>query len=469
MFGLTGCSLQQAYVAPTPAGPAAWSAVTPAQGDPAALDDAWWQALGDPAIDALVAAAFADSPTLARAVARMDEAAALLGVSNAAGAPVLGASTGITRAKSQNTMPLIASPTLRSTAVHAGPAFSWEIDLFGRVRHSVEAAQRRLDARTADAGQARLVLAAEVANKVTALRACDSTRGVAAADLASREKTLPLTRLRLQAGFAPAVEEARALAGIAAARGKLAAQEELCARELNALVALSGEEAAGIVRRVRGANEQRGAGPVFMPPAPAALPQLPATVLARHPNVIAAVSEAAAAWAEIGLARAQRLPQLDLTAALTGQWIRAAGSSLNFVAWSLGGSIAGPLFDGGASASNLSAAEARYRQAEAGLRSTLRSTVQDVENALAAQQSAAQRAEASAEQVTAARTTLQAVQAQWQAGAASRFELEDLRRQFSAAQDAEISARRDQVLAWTALVKATGAAITLYPEMKRHE
>ena len=171
-------------------------------------------------------------------------------------------------------------------------------------------------------------------------------------------------------------------------------------------------------------------------------------------------TETAAAWAEIAVARANRLPRLDLAAVLTGQWIRAAGSTLDFTTWSVGPSLSGTLFDGGAGKANVSAAEARYRRAAASLQGTVRSTVQEVENALAAQASAQARMETTRTAASAARTTLDATEAQWKAGAVSLFELEDSRRQFASAQDAEISARRDQAQSWVALVKATGATTT---------
>lgn len=463
VLALGGCALQPAYAPSDTRAPAAWSSPSAAaQGQAPALAESWWRALGDPAIDTLAEAAFADSPTLAQAVARIDEALATLGVNAAAQLPTIGASASLTRAQSQNTSPQGGSSTLRSTSAAIGPTFSWEIDLFGRVRHSVEAAQGRLDARTADAATARLALAADVANGVLSLRACENSRRVLAEDIASREKTLALTRLRLQTGFAAPVDEARAVSGMATVRTNLAAQEEQCARQVNALVALSGKDAGSVRQLV-------GAAPVTMPRAPATTPELPAAVLARHPNVTAADREAAAAWAEIGVARANRLPRLDLAALLTGQWIRAAGSSLDFVTWSLGPSLTGTLFDGGAGAANVSAAEARYRRAAASLQWTLRSTVQEVENALAAQTSAKARVVSAGEGAAAAGTTLVASEAQWKAGAISLFELEDSRRQFASAQDAEISARRDQAQAWIALVKATGGAITQLPESPAHD
>ncbi|MHA6929614.1 TolC family protein [Ralstonia pseudosolanacearum] len=185
--------------------------------------------------------------------------------------------------------------------------------------------------------------------------------------------------------------------------------------------------------------------------------------------MIAANGDAAAAWAEIGVARADRLPRLDLAAVLTGQWIRAAGSTLNFTTWSIGPSLTGTLFDGGAGAANVNAAEARYRQSVASLRGTLRTTVEDVENALAAQASARDRTASAHEATDAAHTTLVAAEGQWKAGAISLFELEDSRRQYASAQDAEISARRDRAQAWVALVRATGGAVTLTTEPTTHE
>lgn len=461
-----GCALQPAYTPPIAAGPSSWS--VPAAEKPTldqAATDRWWRVLHDPAVDALVEVAMADNPTLAQAVARIDEARATLGISASAAAPGVTASASMTRAQIQNTAASEGGSTLRSSSAAIGPAFNWEVDLFGRIRHSVDAAQSRLDARTADATTARLSLAADVVGSVLSLRACESARTVLADDIASREKTLALTRLKLAAGFVPPVDEARAIAGIATVRTNLAAQQEQCARQVNALAALTGKDAATVRREVFGAKTAAA----FMPLAPASTPELPAAVLARHPNVISADREAAAAWEEIGVARANRLPRLNLAALLTGQWIRAAGSSLDFTTWSVGPVLTGTVFDGGAGAANVNAAEARYRRAVASLQGTLRSTVQDVENALAAQASAQARTVSAGEAVAAARTTLQASDGQWQAGAISLFELEDSRRQFASAQDAEISARRDQAQAWVALVKATGGAITLTPEHAVHE
>lgn len=466
MFLLSGCVLLPEYTQPPYSVPSSWSVPTAKSSSSNQMkSEGWWQVLHDPAVDTLAEAALADNPTLTQAMARIDEARGALGVNAAASVPSVTANASMSRAQSQILVTPLLGNTLKSDTASIGPTFSWEIDLFGRIRYSVDAAQSRLDARTADAVSVRLSLATDVINGVLSLRACESGRAVLADDIASREKTLALTRLKLIAGFAAPVDEARAIAGIAAVRTNLAAQQEQCARQVNALVALSGKGASMVRHLIAGT----GATTAFMPVAPRAELELPATVLAGHPNLISADREAAAAWAEIGVARANRFPRLNLAAVLTGQWLRVAGSTVDFTTWSVGPSLSGALFDGGAGAANMSASEARYRSAVASLQGTLRSTVQDVENALASQTSAQARMASTAEAVAAARTTLLATESQWRVGAISLFELEDSRRQFASAQDAEISARRDQVLAWVALVKATGGAITLNPEHPIHE
>lgn len=466
----SGCALQPAYVKPSLPTPAAWSTETDlVEGQQTLQKTFWWRRLNDAAINTLTDSAFADNPTLLQALTRVDEARATVKVNSAATLPAVDLDASMTRAKSRNTSQTSTSTTMLSTSASAGPSLSWEVDLFGRISQSVAAAQNHLDARTADADSSRLTLAADVANDVLSLRACENSRRVWINDISSREKTLALTRLRLNSGFAASVDEARILSGIATARTNLATQTDQCSRQVNALVTLSGEGPDSVRRLVGISSSATSAGPMPLPDAPKATPELPATVLTSNPDIISAEKEAAAAWAEIAVARADRLPRISLTAALTGQWIRAGGSSLDFNTWSIGPSLAGPLFDGGAGAANVESAQARYRRATASLQGTLRTTVEDVENALAAQASAASRVQSTLEGGIAAHTTFQVSESQWKAGAVSLFELEDSRRQFALAQDAEISARRDQGLAWIALVKATGAAVASPSETISHE
>jgi outer membrane protein TolC len=477
---LAGCATQPPYAKPALETPGAWSGTVQIAAEAPALPEDWWARLSDPAIDTLTAAALADSPTLAQAVARLEEAQAALGTAAAQRVPSVDASAGMSRARQAASDGV--GGTSHATSASLGLALGWELDLFGRVRSSVEVAEYRIDARRADAASARLTLAAQVGTEVLALRACGFSRQVLTDDIASRERVLALTELRLETGAAARVDAARARSGLADARTRLALRDEACVRSTNALTALTGRSPAQIGTLVATTLPAGDTVPVpvsqppfpggtspraarlsvasVMPRAPAVSLALPADVLLRHPDVVSAQREVAAAWADIAVARAERLPRVDLAALLTGQWLRAAGATASSTTWSLGPSLTAPLFDGGRGKANVDAALARYDAARAGLRVALRLAAQDVENALAAVQSAQTRLTTAGEAADASQILLIASEAQWREGAISLFELEDARRQFAAAQDSAIAAAQDSGQAWIALVRASGSAAT---------
>jgi NodT family efflux transporter outer membrane factor (OMF) lipoprotein len=442
--------------------PPSWSAEAPPP-EKASVQEDWWRALGDPAIDTLVGNSQQNSPSIAQAVARVAEAEANLGVSRADRYPQITASAAYVRGQQANTTSANGKLTELYSAATVSPSLSWEIDLFGRVRENVAAARSRLDARTADARAARLTLASNIADTVIALRACQGLVQIADTDRDSRSQTLQLTTLRQRAGFATAAELARLQTSVASAQTTQAAQQQACAQYTNALVALSGQDVA-TVRQLTASpdappGDDFGMPEVWLPQAPAVAPKLPATVLAEHPAMLGAMKDVQAAWADIGVARAERLPRLDLAAALTDEWISALGTSLHYLTWSVGPSLGVTVFDGGAGAARVSAAQARYDQALASLQGTLRSTVQDVENALAAEEAAKTSRHAAEDALSAARIQLRAAQAQLRVGASNQIDFEDIRRQALSAQQMALMARRDQLRAWVALMKASGASV----------
>lgn len=330
----------------------------------------------------------------------------------------------------------------------------------------------RLNGRTdqvADAQSARLSLETQLADTVLNLRACRHSLSARDEDIASRETELSLMRRRLAAGSAAPVDEANAITNLAAARTARIAVQEQCTQGVDALVALSGGDAAFVRASVAAPLPNREDGALrepsragrtmdgVMPYAPVLQPSMPATVLLAHPVVLAAEQEAAASWSDIGVARAQRLPQIDLAALLTGQWLWALGTSAHFDTWSAGSSLSGPLFDGGAGAASVRGAEARYRQALANLRLVLRTTANDIEDALAAQSAAEERTVTAGQELEAAQMTLRANEDLWRAGAISMFELQIARRQLTSANEDAIAAVRDRAIAWVNLVRASNS------------
>jgi multidrug efflux system outer membrane protein len=450
---LSGCALQPNAATQMPAGPARWALAEqpPANAsgpDAAAADPRWWLALDDPALPRLIAAAEASAPTLAIALARLDEARALQQASGAGALPQAQGVVGSSRANGGNGGNS-TSPLTRSSA---SLNLSWEIDLFGRLGHNRAAAQARLDARDADARATRLSLQASLASTLLARRACGELLTAQKQDLQSRETTLKLTERKLQAGLVPEADRARVQSGLAEARGNLATSRGQCQQLSQSLVALS--------TLSREEVDSFFTAPRTLASAPAYALKLPAAVLASHPSLQAAVRTADAAFEDVGAARAARLPSLSLSGLLGRQWLGINGSTVGSDQWSLGASLAGALFDGGAGAANVSASRARYAQAMAQLQQTLLSTVQDVENALSSLAAAQARDEQAQAGLNAAQRLFDASDASWRAGRLSLFELEDARRTLQAAQSNLIAARRDHTQAWVALVKASGNALS---------
>lgn len=481
LLALGACAVQPSYAPQVLKTPADWDNRLPSaqasvdsdeHSNSATTDNGqWWIRLGDPAIVSLIQSAFADNPTLAQAVARIDQARAAAGQADAQRLPSVTGSASLSRAKTENTLGVGSSTTLLETSRTIGSNFSWEIDLWGRLHESANAAQRRLDARTADAQAARLSLAAQVASTTLAWRACAFSLQVRDADIASRETELALTRQRRAVGYIAPSAEFSAQANLANARTARISQQEQCTRDVDALVALSGQSGAAVRALLSsgvGRQPQADATTLLtdvsqiMPSPPAVQAELPATVLREHPSLVSAERQVAAAWSDIAVAKAQRLPDVSLSAALSGQWLRAFGTNVAFNAWSLGPSVSVPLFDGGAGAANVDAATGRYREALATLQANLRTVVQNVEDALAGQLSADQRVIASQDAVESAQRSYAATLAQWHAGAISMFELEDARRARQTAEENFIAAKRDQGQAWVSLMLATGQIDHVY-------
>lgn len=479
---LSGCATQPAYEKSDLAMASAWdngASSSPAADAAYAAGQAWWKTLGDPAIDALVEAALIDSPTLGQASARIDQARAAARMSDAQRLPQISVNGSVTRARTGGTQSDSGALTTTQSSATLGPGLNWELDLWGRLKETARAADGRLDARTADAAQARLSLTGQIADAVLRLRACHFSLTVRDRDIAARALELAVMHERLSRGNVAPVEAAKAAGNLATARTDRFSQQDMCARIVNELVALGGRDAS-VVRTLVTAPARRIAvlpspfertsplGPIspidadtIIPEPPPLALALPADILLGHPTVVAAEREAAARWAEIGVARADRLPRIDLVGLLTGNWIRMMGSTSSFDTWSAGAELSAPLFDGGSGAANIRGAQARYREAVEMLRDAVRTATRDVEDALAGQQSAQQRINTSREAVEAARIALRANEARWRAGAISMFELEDSRRQFNRAQESAIAAARDRAQAWVALVRAAGARVSL--------
>ena len=276
---------------------------------------AWWKALGDPQLDALIDEALNDSPTLAEAAARVRTAQALTAEAAAASLPKISGYTSYTEVKAD-------FPPILHGYNDAGILllnFGWDLDFFGRNRAAVAAAISDSRAATAESAEARLGLTTSIAATYADLVGLYAERDVAERALAVRQETEALVVKRVDNGLDTRAELSQAQAGAPAARADLAALDEQIAITHDALAALAG---AG---PDRGLSIQRPSAPTLRP---FGLPdRLAVDLIGRRPDIVAAKWRAEAATHRVDEAKRAFYPDINLTASV-GQgrsvWINSS-------------------------------------------------------------------------------------------------------------------------------------------------
>jgi len=440
---LSACAAGPDFVRPSPA-PTVWHAPLPHGGKVENLLH-WWEQWSDPTLMQLIAQAEQHNPTLDMAVAKLAEARANAGVSDAASYPAVGVNSGVTRSKL-----VFGSQVLQQTQGHFGFDAGWELDLFGKVRRGQEAGRARMQASVAGWHEARVSLAGEVASAYVELRACEAGAALAEHELASRSITRDLIELKRGAGFVSTSDWARHQAAWADASAALAARRGDCARQLNRLVALTGLDYGGLQERLQARHGQLPA------PQQIALDEVAARALSQRPDVSGAESEWAAASADIGAAKADLLPSLSLLGSIGVSKLVIAGATSNASTWSFGPALKIPVFDGGGYSGRVKAAQARYDYAHANYRKTVLAAVQEIEDALVRLDVANQSTTQNCDALKHHQIVLQAEHARHDAGMANRLEVEEIRRSAWIAEGGVLGSRRDSALAWIALYKALG-------------
>ncbi|WP_199031920.1 efflux transporter outer membrane subunit [Ralstonia sp. ASV6] len=464
---LAGCAVGPDYRAPQLSGteaPQGWHATLPHHGSRMALAH-WWEQFHDPVLTQLVEQADTTSPTIAQAVGRVREARASVSTSQAAFFPTLKGSGSASRQGGFGSSEFTGgssfgglpggtlSPTLglgTITTLAAQADASWELDLFGGKRRGLESAGARLTASQADWHDARVTLAAEVANTYLQQRECEALVDIGATTLASRQETLSLTERKFRAGFVAPADYAQAQATVADAVNALESQRAQCAQGIDKLVMLTGLDHDALNALLAKASAQ-----IPVPP-DAGVPAVPAQVLSQRPDVSSSERAVAAASADIGVAVASRLPSLTLAGSIGINTFRVSGQSLTSKSWSFGPSLSLPIFEGGAGAARVETARARYDQALASYRGKVRQAVQEVEDALVRLDAADRRLDAATTADAQYTKVLEAANARYRLGAGSLLQLEDVRRTTLQASQSLAAVKLERAQAWVALYKAAG-------------
>ena len=428
------------------------SSQLPHQGSVKALSN-WWQSLGDPLLVELIASAQAASPSVTAATSRIAQARSAVVATGAASMPGLSAVANASRGVSQLNVPL-------ASVGQVGLQASSEIDLWGGNRAAQDAAQARLAGSQAGWHEARVSVAAEVANTYLNLRTCEQLVNVAKDDVTSRSETSRLTGLLANAGFTAPANASLARASNAQSQSMLTLQRTECDRQVKALVALTTLSEPEIRQKIVsniGIAGVINAYDAINNIAIQAIPKLPAQLLAQRPDVFAAQQEVAAASGDVGSAQAAKYPRLGLSGSVGLAGLRAGGVSTDGTTWSVGPvSVTLPIFDGGRSSAAVDLANANYAAAAANYRAKVRGAVREVEDALLSVQSAADRWVDAAIATEGYSAAFVASEARFKSGLGSLSDLEDTRRTALAAKTALLNLERERSAAWVALYRALG-------------
>ena len=448
--------------------PSQWQAPLPHNGSQADLAN-WWRRQSDTLLAQLIESAQTVSPTVASAASRIAQSRAERVAAGAALAPALDGAASISRANQQSLQP---AGTTSQIALQT----AWEIDVFGANRATRDAAQARLDSAQAGWHDARVSVAAEVANQYYSLRACERLLAVAKEDADSRADTARLTGLTATAGFESPANLALARASAAEGNNRYLTQRASCDVSVKVLVALTAMPEAALRQQLAsgamsgttgvaggsGATGAAGSADSGVTAVDAVAPTmaitaLPADTLNQRPDVFTAEREVTAASAEVGNAQAQRYPRLTLSGSVGIGNFRSGGENLKTDTWTIGPlAVSVPIFDAGRRRANVDAAGARYDYAVANYRATVRQAVSELEQALVNLDATGARAADAQTAMDGYRVNFTAVEQRYKNGLASLFELEDARRTRLNAEQTVINLQRERSAAWVSLYRAAG-------------
>lgn len=402
----------------------------------------WWQGFRDPLLSELVTRALAANPDLDAARARLRAARAALRGSRGAFLPSVGASAQASRRDTSGS----SQPAVDS--YQAGFDASWEIDVFGGLRSAARASRADLARAAANLDDVRRSLVAELALGYIDARSAQERLAVAQRNLGYQDESVQITGWRSQAGLVSTLdlEQAKLLrAQTAATIPQLQASFQGAA---NRIALLLGEPAGSVTARL----EAGGA----IPAAPVSIEAgIPADLLRRRPDVIAAERSLAAEVARIGVARADLFPALRLSGVLssTAASVGDLGASADR---SLVAGITAPLFQGGRLRARLAQQRASADAALAVYRGTVLGALEEAESALVTVDAARRREEQLALAEDAALAALQLADAQYRAGLIDFQSLLDAQRSLLGTQDGRVVARAARSTGAIQLYKALG-------------
>ncbi|SEE10272.1 efflux transporter outer membrane subunit [Pseudomonas anguilliseptica] len=412
-LALSACAIGPDYQRPQLQTPAQFKQIegwTQAQPGDALARGNWWQLYGDSELNALVERLNISNQNLAASEAQYRQARALVRGARAAFYPSLSGSAGATRSSQgsgNNSGSTTSSAGGISKSYELGLNAAWELDIWGKLRRSLESSRAGFEASAADLAALKLSLQAELVQNYLQLRVLDDQQRLLDATVAAYARSLKLTENQYNAGIVPKSDVSQALTQLKSPQAQATDLKWQRAQLEHAIAVLVGVPPSELSITVR---EQLPA----LPEIPVALPS---QLLERRPDVAAAERRVIAANAEIGVAEAAWYPDLSISASggyrgsSFADWIDLPNRF-----WSLGPQLALSLFDGGARSAELERSEAAYDQTVAQYRQAVLDSFREVEDYLVQLRVLQQEAVIQQEALDAARESLRLIENQYRAG-----------------------------------------------------
>ena len=385
----------------------------------------WWRALNDAELSSLEERAVKGNLDLKKALARIREARALRGISKANLFPTLDASASSTNYRSSESGWSRKENKLYSAGFDAG----WELDVFGGVRRSVEAAQANLEATQEDLYDVLVSLLAEVALNYVEVRTFQTALTVTETNIKSQEETYELNRSRYQAGIINELAVQQSLYNLERTRSLIPILQTRLEAAKNRLAVLLGEKPGAVHRELA---ERK---PIPVPPVTVAV-GVPAEAMRHRPDIRRAERNLAAQTARIGVATADLYPKFRLIGTVglesisTGNFFTADSRT-----WSISPGVSWNIFHGGAIRQNIKVQSARQEQALIEYESAVLKAQEEVENVLVAYAKEQRRRASLAAATSAAQTAVQLAQDQYKVGLVDFSNVLDAQRSLLSFQD----------------------------------
>ncbi len=467
-LSLTGCSaMQKLHEKNNPQNTVSntkiaekWQASLPHAGSQTNLSE-FWQQFDDALLVELIDAAQAESASLTSAKSRIASARASRTQANATLLPTVDGTASASRSVQQPATEFnIGGPGQGSQSsggnpintAQVGAQTSWELDIFGANRDAYSAAKAQENAAKAGWHEARVAVAAELANAYFNQRFCTLQANVLQADVSSRAESSRLIDIAIGAGFSAPANSHLAKASLADAQQQLKAQQAQCDIEIKTLVALTNLDESALREKLQAQKFTPNLGASLF-----ALDAIPANIIAQRPDIYAAEADLISAAADIQITYASSLPKVSLNGNIGWMWLSGAGFTSNGKTWSLGPiSITFPIYHPGVKEANLAKMEAKYAENAAIYSEKVRNAVKEVEQALVNLHGTNIRQADIATALNGYQASFDATQTKVNAGFTNLIELEEQRRMLIAAQNNTISNRKLRTLSWVSLYRAAG-------------